>query len=125
MPLMRFLGRVLEYRSQKVLLRKLDPEIVDVLGGCLRAAAGASLFTDADLGRLFRRDRESLVFLSGMWPKMNLASPDLLDLLERVVRELTSRTEHDPELLRRETGADATRLKAALEVFRRVVTGEV
>lgn len=124
-PLMKFLGRVLEYRSQKVLLRKLDPDVIDVLGRCLRATVGTSLFTDDDLRRLFRRDRVTLELLSGMWPQMNLASPDLLDLLQCIVRQLTLRTERDPELLRRETGADATRLKAALEVFRRVVTGEV
>ena len=122
---MTFLGRVLEYRSQKVLLRKLDDDVIDVLGRCLRATVGPSFFTDADLKRLFRRDRESLEILAVMWPKMNLAAPELLDLLERVVRELIERGQGRPELLDAELGARPERIEISLELFRRVVSGEV
>ena len=45
-------------------------------------------FTDDELANLFRRSRESLSVVAGMWPKLNLAAPDVLDLLERIVEAL-------------------------------------
>jgi len=125
-PLMTFLGRVLEYRSEKVLRRKLDDDVIETLGKTLAAAAGGPFFTDEDLKRLFRRDRESMQILSVMWPgKVNLAAPELVDLLERVVREVLARAEADPTLLTESVGANAVRVQTSLEVYRRVATGEV
>ena len=51
-PLMTFLGRVLEFRSEKVLRRKLDDDVVALLGRCLTAAARGPFFTDPELGDL-------------------------------------------------------------------------
>lgn len=124
-PLMTFLGRVLEYQSQKVLLRKLDDDIVERLGRCLHAAAEGPFFSDDELGELFRRGRQSMQVIAGMWPRMNLAAPDVLDLLERVVEALVERSADDPEAWDRWIDASPTQLEAAVEVFRRVSEGEV
>jgi hypothetical protein len=122
---MAFLGRVLEFQSQKVLLRKLDDDVVDRLGHCLRAAAEGPFFTDQELADLFRRSRESMAVIAGMWPKMNLAAPDVLDLLDRLVRALGERAAGDEAAWQEWIGASPTQLDAALEVFRRVSEGEV
>ena len=124
-PLMAFLARVLEFQSQKVLLRKLDTDIVERLGRCLTAAAEGPFFSDDDLRRLFRRGRDSMRIIAGMWPRMNLAAPDVLDLLDRLVRALVERMPADEEAWSRWIGATPTQLEAALEVFRRVSEGEV
>src|SRR6056297_2091021 len=96
-PLMTFLGRVLEFQSEKVLLRKLDDEVVELLGKCLTAAARSRFFTDQELADLFRRSRQSLLVVAGIWPKVNLAAPDVLDLLERVVEALIAGKDDFPE----------------------------
>jgi hypothetical protein len=124
-PLMAFLGRVLEYQSQKVLLRKLDDDVVERLGRCLVAAADGPFFTDDELRDLFRRGRESMRIIAGMWPRMNLAAPDVLDLLDRLVRALAEKAPDDGEAWARWIAATPTQLEAALEVFRRVSEGEV
>jgi hypothetical protein len=124
-PLMTFLGRVLEFQSEKVLLRKLDDDVVATLGRCLTAAAGGPFFTDRELGELFRRSRESMSVLAGIWPKLNLAAPDVLDLLERVVTALLEREQRDPEAWDVWVGEPRVKVEAALEVFRRVSSGEV
>ncbi|MEX2467090.1 MAG: hypothetical protein WD995_09270 [Gemmatimonadota bacterium] len=124
-PLMTFLGRVLEFQSEKVLLRKLDDDVVELLGQCLMAAASGPFFTDRELADLFRRSRHSLSVVAGLWPKLNLAAPDVLDLLERVVDGLLARADVDPEAWRTWVGAPRVKVEAALEVFRRVSSGEV
>ena len=124
-PLMSFLGRVLEFRSQKVLLRKLDDDVVDRLGRALRAASDGPFFSDEELGDLVRRSRESMQIIAAMWPRMNLAAPELLDLLERVVEALLRRHSEDEEAWAEWIAASPTQLEAALEVFRRVSEGEV
>ena len=124
-PLMSFLGRVLEFQSQKVLLRKLDDDVVELLGRCLVAAARGPFFTDEELTKIFGRGKESLEVLAGMWPRMNLAAPDLLGLLDRLVSELTARAAVDPQAWEEWISAPPLRLETALEVFRRVSEGEV
>ena len=124
-PLMSFLGRVLEYQSQKVLLRKLDDDVVETLGRVLEAVAKGPFFTDADLVKLFRRDRASLEVLAVMWPRMNLAAPELADLFERAVRELTERRPADEAAWIDWVGEEPSRLETAVELFGRVAAGEV
>lgn len=124
-PLLTFFARVLEFQSQKVLRRKLDEDLVEVLGRTLAAAAHGPFFTDAELNALFGRSRESMQVVAGMWPRMNLAAPDLLELLTRVVRELTDRVDPDSDAWKQWLGASPEKLEAAAEVFRRVSTGEV
>ena len=48
-PLMTFIGRVVEYRSQKVLLRKLDDDVVELLGRLLLTASRGPFFDDEAL----------------------------------------------------------------------------
>jgi hypothetical protein len=124
-PLMTFLGRVLEFRSEKVLLRKLDDDVVERLGRCLTAAARGPFFDDSELADLFRRSRESMSVVAGMWPRLNLAAPDVLDLLEQVVAALLDRGDPGSEVWAEWIGAKPVQLEAALEVFRRVSAGEV
>jgi len=124
-PLMTFLGRVVEFQSQKVLLRKLDDDVVETLGRCLLAAARSPFFTDEELESLFGRGRESMRVVAGMWPRMNLAAPELRELLTRVCAELVSRADSDPDAWSEWIGSTPTQVEAAVEVFRRVSTGEV
>lgn len=124
-PLMTFLGRVLEFQSEKVLRRKLDDDVVDVLSRCLEAAARGPFFSDEDLQSLFGRSRPSMAVIAGMWPKVNLAAPDVLDVLERVVDALLDRCDEDSDAWAEWIGVPRVRVEAALEVFRRVSTGEV
>lgn len=124
-PLMTFLGRVLEYRSQKVLLRKLDDDVVQTLGRCLLAAVRGPFFTDAELSERFGRSRASLRVIAGMWPRMNLAAPDLRELLGRLTEALVERAEEEPEAWEEWIEASPERVEAAFEVFRKVSTGEV
>ena len=124
-PLMTFLGRVLEFQSQKVLLRKLDDDVVQTLGRCLLAAVRGPFFTDAELPRLFGRSRASMRVVAGMWPRMNLAAPDLRELLRRLVDELVERRSRQPDAWEEWIEEPVERVEAAFEVFRRVSTGEV
>lgn len=124
-PLMTFLGRVLEYQSQKVLLRKLDDDVVDTLGRCLLAATRGPFFTDEELTELFGRSRASMRVITGMWPRMNLAAPDLRELLGRLTEALVERREDHPGAWREWIRVDAGNVRASFEVFRRVSTGEV
>ena len=124
-PLMTFLGRVLEFRSEKVLRRKLDDDVVDLLGRCLAAAARGPFFTDEELADLFRRSRETLDVVAELWPKLNLAAPEVLDLLERVVEALLERADESPGAWEEWVAAKPVKVRAVLEVFRRVSSGEV
>lgn len=124
-PLMTFLGRVLEYRSQKVLLRKLDDDVVRTLGRCLVAAVRGPFFTEDELTERLGRSRASLRMMAGMWPRMNLAAPDLREVLRRLTDELVARAEDDPEAWEEWIDAPPENVEASFEVFRRVSTGEV
>ena len=75
-PLMTFMGKALELRSQKVLRRSLDDSVSEVVSRCLRASVEGPFFTDDELRELFTQDRASLTILAGMWPRMNLAAPE-------------------------------------------------
>ncbi|MGB1780304.1 MAG: hypothetical protein ACPHQP_12165 [Longimicrobiales bacterium] len=127
-PLMSFLGRVVEFRSQKVLLRKLDTDTVDLLGRVLLASARGPFFGDPELLERVGRGRDSLRVIAGMWPRMNLAAPDLRELLVRLVGMLA-----DGAMERRWTDEawaewiqePHDQLEAAMDVFRRVSTGEL
>jgi hypothetical protein len=124
-PLMTFLGRVVEFQSQKVLRRKLDDDVVETLGRCLLAAARGPFFTDDELRDLFGRGRESIRVVAGMWPRMNLAAPELRELLTRLTAELVNRAESQPDAWEEWIGGPTERVEAAAEIFRRVSTGEV
>ena len=63
--------------------------------------------------------------VAGLWPRLNLAAPDLRELLAAVVRELTARVDHESPTWKEWIGASPEKLGAAAEVFRRVSTGEV
>ena len=124
-PMLAFFARVLEFQSQKILRRKLDEDVVEALGNSLNAAARGPFFTDTELKTRFGRSRESLQVVAGMWPRMNLAAPDLRELLERIVRELVARGDTDAPAWKEWIGASPEKLEAAVEVFRRISTGEV
>ncbi len=124
-PMLAFFARVLEFQSQKVLRRKLDEDTLEMLGKCLVAAARGPFFTDAELDALFGRSRQSMEVIAGMWPRMNLAAPDLRELLVRVVRELADRKDPTAPAWDEWIGSSPEKLEAAVEVFRRVSTGEV
>lgn len=124
-PLMTFLGRVLEYQSQKVLLRKLDDDVVDTLDRCLLAAIHGPFFTDQELVDLLGRSRASLRTIAGMWPRLNLAAPDLRELLRRLIEELVERTDAHPEAWDEWIQVPPERVEASFEVFRKVSTGEI
>jgi hypothetical protein len=124
-PLMSFLGRVLELQSQKVMLRKLDEDIVDTLGRCLLAAARGPFFTDDELRARFERSRHAMEVVAGMWPRMNLAAPDLRELLVAVGGALEEKREAMPSAWDEWVHVSPENLEAAVEVFRRVSTGEI
>ncbi len=122
---MTFLGRVLEYRSQKVLLRKLDDDVVEALGRCLLAAIRGPFFTDRELADILGRSRASLRTIAGMWPRLNLAAPDLRELLGRLTEELVERADAHPEAWDEWIGVPPESVEASFEVFRKVSTGEI
>jgi hypothetical protein len=124
-PLMTFLGKVLELRSQKVLLRGLDDSVSDVVDRCLRASVEGPFFTDEELQELFAQDRPSLSILAGMWSRMNLAAPDLHRTVTGVMEMLLERRSRFPEAWDEWMGIPPSRVEGALEVFRRVVGGEL
>ncbi len=125
-PLMTFLGRVLEYRSQKVILRKLDDDVVSTLGRCLLAAARGPFFGEAELVAALGRGKDSMRVLAGMWPRMNLAAPDLRELLTALVDALIEkRPNMDPDDWAEWVQVEPEQLMAHVEVFRRVSTGQV
>jgi len=124
-PLMTYLGKALELRSQKLLLRRLDAGIVEVVDRCLRAAAEGPFFADDELDTLFEQDRASLQVLAAMWQRMNLAAPDLRRTVVGVVEMLLERQPAHTDAWDTWIGFDPTRVRGAVEVFRRVVAGEV
>jgi hypothetical protein len=124
-PLMSFLGRVLEFQSQKVMLRKLDDDVVDTLGRCLLAAARGPFFTDDELRSLFDRSRHSMHVVAGMWPRMNLAAPDLRELLVTLEHALLDKRAAMSGAWDEWIQVAPDNLQAAVEIFRRVSEGEV
>lgn len=124
-PLMSFLGRVLEFQSQKVMLRKLDDDVVDTLGRSLLAAARGPFFSDDELRSRFDRSRHSMEVVAGMWPRMNLAAPDLRELLVALEGAFLEKRATDPAAWEEWIQVSPENLRAAVEIFRRVSEGEV
>lgn len=122
-PLMTYLGRALATRSQKVLLRGLDDDVVTLLGRCLQAAVEGPFFADDELDQLFSQDRASLAVVASMWTRMNLASPDLRRTVTSVVEMLLERRSRHPEAWADLVDAPPDRVRGALEVFKGVVKG--
>ena len=56
-PLMAYLGKVLELRSQKVLLARLSPAVTDCVGRCLSGAAEGPFFGADELVHLFEQGK--------------------------------------------------------------------
>ena len=66
--------------------------------------------------------------IAGMWPRMNLAAPDLRELLSRLAETLVqgqSDGAWPPEAWDEWIQDSPERLETAVEIFRRVSTGEV
>ncbi|HSH75745.1 MAG TPA: hypothetical protein VLA09_08690 [Longimicrobiales bacterium] len=120
-PMLTFFGRVLEYQSQKVLLPRLGREAVETLGRCLVAAASGPFFLDEELRPLFGRNRESMQVVAAMWPRMNLAAPDLHVLLDRVVRELIGRFNAESPAWQEWIGIAPDRLESSADTVRSVL----
>ena len=124
-PLMDFLGKVLEVRSQKIIRRGLDDDVVALLGRCLRAAVEGPFFADGEMDQLFAQDRGSLAVVASMWTRMNLAAPDLRRTVESVTEMLLERGPANQEAWDEWVDADPVKVRAALAVFSRVVSGDV
>ncbi len=124
-PLMAYLGKVLQLRSQKVLLRAMDDNVTELVTICLRAAVVGPFFSDDELFDLVEQDRASLQILAAMWQKMNLAAPALQRAVEGIMEMLLRRREEHLDAWERLIGAPPERVRGALEVFRRVVRGRV
>ncbi|RMH12478.1 MAG: hypothetical protein D6701_13515 [Gemmatimonadetes bacterium] len=120
-PLMTFLGRVVELRSQKVLLRRLDPEDVDLLGRALHAAAAGPFVEDREMPEFFGQDRASLQVVAHLWPRLNLAAPALREILESVVDFLIRRRERHPDAWDALVDARPEDLRAAYRAFAAIV----
>ena len=119
-PLMAYLGKVLELRSQKVLLRQMDPDVIDVITRCLSAGVLGPFLSDQDLLDLVEQDRASLQVVAAMWQRMNLAAPELRRTVEGVIEMLLQRRSQHPEAWDRYVGSAPEKVEGALEVFRRV-----
>ncbi len=120
-PLMAYLGKVLQLRSQKVLLRAMDDDVIEVITLCLRAAVIGPFFTDEELVELLEQDRPSLQVTAAMWQRMNLAAPALHRTVEGVMEMLLRRREENHEAWDRLIDLPPERVRGALEVFRSVV----
>lgn len=123
-PLMAFLGKVLELRSQKVLLRRLDDDVVEIVSRCLAAAVAGPFLTDRDLQELLEQDRPSLQVVAAMWQRMNLASPQLRRTIEGVLEMLLQRRHVHADAWDDYVALDPERVQGALDVFRSVTTRE-
>lgn len=123
-PLMTFLGKVLELRSQKVIRRRMDQEVAATVTDCLRAAVEGPFFSDREMDTLFEQSRASLTILAGMWPRMNLAAPDLRRSVESVLEMLLQRRSDHPEAWDRLIGRPPEEVRRAAADFARVVGGD-
>jgi len=117
-PLMVYLGKVLELRSRKLVLERLDPGTVEAIARTLNAAAEGPFFTDDELGPLLDQDRPSLQVVAAMWNRMNLFSPELGRTITGVLEMLLQRRELHPEAWGRRVGLPAGALADALADFR-------
>lgn len=122
-PLMRYLGKVLALRSQKLLLRKMDAQVVELVSRCLTAAVRGPFFTDQELEDLFEQDRASLQVVAAMWSRMNLASPELGRTVAGVMEMLLQRREQHATAWAEWVEASPAEVQGALEVFRAAVQG--
>jgi hypothetical protein len=122
-PLMKYLGKVLELRSQKVLLRRLDDDVVELVSRCLRAAAQGPFFEDHELDTLFAQDRAGLQILAATWPRMNLAAPDLRRTVVSVMEMLLERRPRFQGAWDELVASDPDETREALDVFRRAMGG--
>lgn len=122
-PLMAYLGKVLEIRSQKILLRRLDDHTVALVTRCLDAAARGPFFGDGELAELFDQDRRSLGVVAALWSRMNLASPDLGRTVVGVLEMLLRRRGDHPDAWDSWVQATPGQVEAALAAFRSVVEG--
>lgn len=120
-PLMAYLGKVLELRSQKLLLRRLDAEVVGVITRCLEAAVRGPFFADDELADLFEQDRASLRVVAAMWSRMNLAAPELGRTVAGVMEMLLQRRQGPPGAWEEWVGVPPERVREALEAFRGAV----
>lgn len=123
-PLMDFLAKVLEVRSQKVIRRRMDDDVAEVVSRCLRAAVEGPFFSDDELEELFEMDRASLSVLAGMWRRINLAAPELRRSVSTVVEMLLARREARAGAWGEWVAMEPEEVRAALEEFRRVVGQE-
>ena len=123
-PLMTYLAKVLELRSQKVLLRRLDDDAVEVISRCLQAAADGPFFEDDELDTLFAQDRAGLQILAAMWSRMNLAAPDLHRAVGSIMEMLLERQPRFPDAWDEHMGMGPERVRGALQVFNGVVSGQ-
>jgi len=120
-PLMTFLGKVLELRSQKVLRRRMDAPMEELISRCLTAAVEGPFFTDEELEKLFEQERGSLTVVAAMWERMNLASPDLRRTVVSVLEMLLERRARHPEEWERRVGAEPAEVRDALRTFQELV----
>lgn len=120
-PMMTYLGKVLELRSQKLLLRQLDPDVVALVTRCLEAAVRGPFFGDEELSELFEQDRASLQVVAAMWNRMNLASPELGRTVGGVMEMLLRRRGEHQDAWDELVGEPPERVEGALAVFKRVV----
>jgi hypothetical protein len=122
-PLMAYLGKVLELRSQKVLLRRLDDGDVEVISRCLRAATEGPFFEDDELDTLFAQNRAGMQILAAMWSRMNLAAPDLHRAVGSIMEMLLERQPRFPDAWDEHMDIRPERVRRALQVFKGVVSG--
>lgn len=120
-PLMAFLGKVLQIRSEKLYLRAMDDDVVELVSLCLRAAVVGPFFADDELVPLIEQDRASLQVTAAMWRRMNLASPALQRTIEGVMEMLLRRREEHAHAWERLIDVPPERVEGALEVFKKVV----
>jgi hypothetical protein len=122
-PLMKYLGKVLELRSRKVLLRRLDKGVVDLVSRCLGAAAQGPFFEDDELDTLFALDRAGLQILAATWSRMNLAAPDLRRTVVSVMEMLLERRPRFVEAWAELVASEPDEARVALEGFRTAMGG--
>lgn len=123
-PLMAYLGKALQLRSQKVILRRLDSDVVALVTRCLAAAVSGPFFSDEELVDLFEQDRASLGVVAAMWQRMNLAAPELQRTVSGVLEMLLRRREADQAAWEQLVQASPSKVEGALKVFQSAVSDE-
>ncbi|MGD8320095.1 MAG: hypothetical protein PVJ02_06560 [Gemmatimonadota bacterium] len=120
-PLMAYLGKALELRSQKVILRRLDDDVAELITRCLSAAVTGPFFSDDELLELFEQDRASLGVVAAMWRRMNLAAPELRRTVTGVLEMLLRRRADHLAAWDGLVQASPDRVSGALKVFEAAV----